>query len=178
MSDPVAQSSVDDPSLTDGAPELPTDPPAVRQGRSWVRLCLAVAAGLLIGAVAATAVVLVVNRPPENEYAVTVFLMVNASAEQKAAIESALHGLHPVDGIQFEDHAQAYQHFKELFKDHPDFIARTSANALPESYRLRTRGRVFDCAAVAPVRHLLGVDEIHVIQEPVGGHPGAAVACV
>jgi cell division protein FtsX len=132
---------------------------------------------MLVGAVAATTVVLVVSRGDQHEYAISVFLTRDVTAEQKTAIESALHALQPVEAIKFESREQAWQHFKEMFKDSPDMIAQASADAMPESFRLTTKGREFDCARLIPIRRLPGVDEIQVIQRPIKGKPGAVVGC-
>ncbi|SBT47074.1 hypothetical protein GA0070621_2800 [Micromonospora narathiwatensis] len=135
------------------------------------------AAAMLVGALAATAGVLFVNRGDQHRYAVNVFLTRDVSAEQKTAIESALHDLRPVEAIRFESREQAWQHFKETFKDSPDLIEQASAAALPESFRLTTEGRDFDCGRLTPIRRLPGVDEIQVIQQPAEGKPGATVGC-
>ncbi|WP_245724961.1 permease-like cell division protein FtsX [Micromonospora citrea] len=132
---------------------------------------------MLVGALVATTVVLFVVRGDQHQYAVNVFLSNDATAEQKAAIESALHGLDPVEGIRFEGREQAWQQFRETFKDRPDMIAQVSADAMPESFRLTTEGREFDCTRLAPIRHLPGVDEIQVIQRPTDKKAGAVVGC-
>jgi cell division transport system permease protein len=143
-------------------------------------LVLAVAVALMLGAGIAATVLLVTGRlgPATHRYHVTVFLSHDVTAEQKAAIGSALGGLHPVDGVRFEDREQAYENFKRIFKDQPDLVSSVKPESLPESYQLWTRGKEFDCAALAPVRSLPGIDEITVIQAPDGkDKPGAQVQC-
>jgi cell division transport system permease protein len=134
-------------------------------------------ADALVGALAATTVFVVLGRPGEHRYAINVFLTHEVTADQRAAIDSALRTLHPVDGVRFEDREQAWQHFKETFKDQPDLIARSSADAMPESFRLTTKGTEFDCRPLARVKQLAGVDQIQVPQQPANGHPGAVVGC-
>ena len=56
-------------------------------------------------------------------------------------------------------------------------IAQVSADAMPESFRLTTKGREFDCARLVPIRRLPGVDQIQVIQRPAKGQAGAVVGC-
>ncbi|WP_200210672.1 permease-like cell division protein FtsX [Micromonospora coerulea] len=174
MSEPIPQPSLDEqPPI--GTPAAGTEPPTPRP--RWRLLLVVAAVAMLVGALAATTVVLVIGRGDQHQYAVNVFLNKDVTAEQKAAIESALDALEPVESIRFESREQAWQHFKEMFKDSPDMIAQASADAMPESFRLTTKGREFDCARLVPIRRLPGVDEIQVIQRPTKGKPGAAVGC-
>jgi cell division transport system permease protein len=43
------------------------------------------------------------------------------------------------EGIQFETQAQAYQRFKEQFKDSPDMVRNVTQDALPESFRIKLK---------------------------------------
>lgn len=174
VSEPISQPSLDEPPPP-GNPPAGTEPPTPR--RRWGLLFVVAAVAMLVGALAATTVVLFVSRADQRQYAVNVFLTQDVTAEQKTAIESALHALEPVEAIRFESREQAWQRFKEMFKDSPDMIAQASADAMPESFRLTTKGREFDCARLVPIRRLPGVDEIQVIQRPTKEKPGAAVGC-
>jgi cell division protein FtsX len=160
---------------------LPVSEPAVSEltaRRRRTRLYVVVAAvALLVGALGASAVFVLADRGEQNRYAVTVFLTDDASAGQRALIESALHGLHPVGDVGFETREQAWHHFKEAFKDKPDLIASASANAMPESFRLTTEGAEFDCAQLAPVRGLRGIDSIQVVQQATKEHASAVLGC-
>jgi cell division protein FtsX len=137
------------------------------------------AIALLVGAGATAAVFLVSDRfdQPRHEYRVTVFLAHDITAEHKAAVRSALAGLHPVDGIAFESREQAWAKFREMFKDRPDLVNSTKLEYLPESFHLTTTGAEFDCAALAPVRALPGVEDVTVVRTPTEGRPGAVIGC-
>lgn len=174
VSESIFPASSDEPLPTD-IPPAGTEPSAPRRRRGL--LLVVAAAAMLVAALAATAVVLVVNRGDQHQYAVNVFLTQDVTAEQKAAIESALHALQPVEAIRFETREQAWQHFKEMFRDSPGVIEQASADAMPESFRLTTKGREFDCTRLTPIRRLSGVNEIQVLQQPVKGKPGATVGC-
>lgn len=178
VSEPIPQPPLDESPPVDAAPidAVPVGAAPPTRPRRGLLLLVAVVA-MLVGAVAATTVVLVVVRSNQHQYAVNVFLSNEATAEQKAAIESALHGLDPVDGVRLEGREQAWQHFQEMFKDRPDMVAQVSADAMPESFRLTTEGREFDCTRLAPIRGLPGVEEIQVIQRPTGKKAGAVVGC-
>ena len=79
--------------------------------------------------------------------------------------------------IGFETREQAWQHFKEAFKDKPDLITSAAADAMPESFRLTTEGAEFDCAQLAPVRRLPGIDTIQVVQHATKEHASAVLGC-
>jgi cell division protein FtsX len=172
---PLSDSPLSDSPLT----ELPLSDPAGSEPaprRLGLYVVVAVVA-LLVGALGASAVFLLAGRGEENRYAVTVFLTEDAGAGQRAPIEAALSGLHPVGDIGFETREQAWQRFKETFKDKPDLISTASADAMPESFRLTTESSEFDCAQLAPVRRLPGIDSIQVVQRPTKGHAGAVIGC-
>ncbi|MBB5476040.1 permease-like cell division protein FtsX [Micromonospora parathelypteridis] len=151
------------------------EPPAPRK-RQWIPLVIVGGVAAIVGALAATAVTLAVTRPQPHEYAVNVFLERDATPEQKAAVESALDALEPVER-KFESREQAWENYRKLFKDRPDLLEAGSLEAMPESFRLRTKGRVFDCAVLVPVRDLAGVDEIQVLKRPTEDEAGAEIAC-
>jgi cell division protein FtsX len=134
--------------------------------------------GMLVGAAATTGVFLVVNRPRAHRYDVTVFLKRDATAEQKTAIESALHTLHPDGAIDLETRDEAYARFKEIFKDAPDLVQSTKAESLPESYRLVVRANAFPCPPVQTIDKLPGVDDIQIVQPATAaGQPGMEILC-
>jgi cell division protein FtsX len=93
-------------------------------------------------------------------YQVTVFLSTNASDADKHAIEAALRDLRPVDGIRFENRQEAWQRFKEEFKDAPDLVQATRPENLPESYRLKVAELHPVCPALQRIRQLPGVDDV------------------
>jgi cell division protein FtsX len=176
MSHPIPGQPMEAPAQP-GPPSSPPDRSA-RRPRVVLMVVVAVAA-MLFGAGTATAAILLLGRDdqPRHRYDVSVFLDHDITAEQRDALEPALAALRPVDGIRFESQEQAYQNFRELFRDQPELIESIEPDTLPESFRLTTTGEVFDCAALRSVRELPGVAEITVVQLPVGDRPGAAVHC-
>jgi cell division protein FtsX len=170
MSNPTAEPPLAPPQAPPAAP-----PP---RRRRWIALVVVGVAALLVGAGIATVTVLsVATRPEQHRYAVAVFLTHDATSSQKDAIRTALKALHPVDGIRFETREQAYQRFKEQFKDDPNLVNGTRPDSLPESYRLTTSGTNFDCSAFTKIRHLPGVDDATVVQTATHAHPGAVIQC-
>ncbi|PZG01524.1 hypothetical protein C1I99_06880 [Micromonospora deserti] len=144
----------------------------------WIVLAAVALAAMLVGAIATTVVLFSMRdgQPqPQNGYEVRVSLEVDVTAEQKGAVESALSTRYPADGVERESREEAWERFKELFKDQPDLIRSASPSAMPESFRVVTVSQVFDCAALAPVERMPGVDKIIVRQLADGRHPGAVV---
>lgn len=69
---------------------------------------------------------------------VQLFLNDDASKEQRDALEKKLKGDKAlVRDVSFESKEQAYQRFKELFKNSPDFVAGVQPEALPASFRVK-----------------------------------------
>jgi hypothetical protein len=54
-----------------------------------------------------------------------------------AQLRSALQHDPRVRALRYETHEDAYQRFRNLWSDDPDFVASVSANDLPELFRLR-----------------------------------------
>jgi cell division protein FtsX len=67
---------------------------------------------------------------------VTVFLDTGVTAEQRGAVEQRMRSMPGVDEVTFESRDQAYEHFKEQFKDQPDVVAGVRPESLPESLRV------------------------------------------
>ncbi|GAA2881623.1 hypothetical protein Acy02nite_16450 [Actinoplanes cyaneus] len=159
-------------------PEATAPGPANRTRRPWFLLTIIVVASMLIGAGAATGAFLFAGLPgqPVHHYSVNIYLKSDATADQKAAVEAALPAFEPVGEVQFENRDQAWARFQELFKDRPEYLEGARKESLPESFKLETKGRLFDCAGYTKVRHLPGVDKIQVIQNRVNDYV-AAITC-
>lgn len=68
---------------------------------------------------------------------VAMFLEDSATDQQRTAIRSALDSDRRVKSFTFEDRREAYERFKALWSDSPDFVAAVSPESLPESFRVR-----------------------------------------
>ncbi|MCL6537012.1 MAG: permease-like cell division protein FtsX [Acidothermus sp.] len=84
-----------------------------------------------------------------------------ATPEQVQQVEQTLNSLRPlVQSVQFIDQQQAYEIFKEEFKDLPDLVKNTPPDALPESFTVK----LSDPAKFAVVRDAVanqpGVDQV------------------
>ena len=67
---------------------------------------------------------------------VSIFLRTDVSDAQRTAIDAAITGNPLVENKTYETREQAFNKFRELWKDSPDFIESVGPEALPESFRV------------------------------------------
>ncbi|GAB2597359.1 hypothetical protein Aab01nite_72880 [Paractinoplanes abujensis] len=94
----------------------------------------------------------------------SVFLRPDVTAGQKTTIESYLGGLDGIKRVQFETRAEAYERFKDLWSDDPEFVRSVSEDALPETYRVHMTSvdavrKVRDGTEMANIKNLPGVQD-------------------
>jgi cell division transport system permease protein len=65
---------------------------------------------------------------------VSIFVDDDITAGQKSRLEAALRTDPVVRSFRFESREAAYEKFKKLWKDSPDFVASVSPASLPPSY--------------------------------------------
>lgn len=70
---------------------------------------------------------------------VSVFLAKKITPEQRDSIGEQIRGLPVVDTVFYESQQQAYQRFKDQFRDSPDMVRNVTASVLPESFRVKLR---------------------------------------
>jgi cell division transport system permease protein len=59
--------------------------------------------------------------------------------EQRRALQADLEAMPEVQRVFYESQAQAYAQFREQFKDSPDLVENVTADALPESFRVKLK---------------------------------------
>lgn len=69
----------------------------------------------------------------------SVFLDDDVTEQQKADVRAWLENEPGITAIAFEDKAAAYERFKELWADDPEFVDQLNEDSLPESFRLTTK---------------------------------------
>ena len=74
-----------------------------------------------------------------GEIEVSIFLRTDVTDAQRTAINAAIDGSPLVASKVYETRAQAFEKFKELWKDSPDFIKSVGPDSLPESYRVKLK---------------------------------------
>jgi cell division transport system permease protein len=112
-------------------------------------------AGLLIGRQVAT-----MKGYWYDKVEVSVFLNNDVTPADRDAINAKLHDLRLVERVYYESKADAYNRFKDQFKDSPDLVKNVTADALPESFRVKlTDPTRFDVVATA-MSGQPGVEEV------------------
>jgi len=91
---------------------------------------------------------------------VAVFLKRDITTEERDSIQRDLLAMPEVASVTYESKQEAYETFKRLFRDEPDIVENTTADALPESFRVKLK----DPNQFAVVRDRLegrpGIDQI------------------
>ncbi|WP_229071968.1 permease-like cell division protein FtsX [Actinoplanes sp. DH11] len=72
-----------------------------------------------------------------GEIEVSIFLNDDVDEAQKAAIDQAIDSNPLVRQKTYESKEQAFERFKVLWEDSPDFVNSISSSSLPESYRVK-----------------------------------------
>jgi cell division transport system permease protein len=70
---------------------------------------------------------------------VSVFLRKDVTEEQRTAINAAIEQSPLMQSKTYESREQAFEKFKVLWRDSPDFINSIGPDALPESYRVKLK---------------------------------------
>jgi cell division protein FtsX len=163
-------------------PETPAEPIVTEPGRAArskkLLLVAVVVVSMLLGAGAATGAFLLFVPPgqPEHRFTVIVYLKATVTAAQKTTIQAALPSFKPTGGVAFETRQQAWRKLQDETKNEPSLLGGMKQENLPESFRLETKGRLFDCTGYTMVRHMPGVDKIQVIQQRMNGY-AATITC-
>jgi cell division transport system permease protein len=80
--------------------------------------------------------------------------------EQRDALLADLEATPQVENVFYESQAEAFQHFQEQFEDSPDLVQNVTAEALPESFRVKlTDPTQFEVVASA-FQGRAGVEEV------------------
>jgi cell division transport system permease protein len=84
----------------------------------------------------------------------------DVTQEQRLELGKSLRATPQVQDVFYESKQDAYKRFKEQFKDSPDLVNNVSADALPESYRVKLKDpEQFDVVATG-FRDQPGVDSV------------------
>jgi cell division transport system permease protein len=74
-----------------------------------------------------------------GEIEVSVFLRTDVTNDQRTQIDAAITNSPLVKERTYETQQQAFERFKELWADSPDFVKSISPNSLPESFRVKLK---------------------------------------
>jgi len=98
------------------------------------------------------------SRPDPMNIPVTV--RDDATGSQKRAIEAKLRALPGAAGVTFQTREQAYQRFKEAFKDDPGLVAGARLADFDESFEVRLASLAAAEADLAELRQVPGVERV------------------
>ncbi|MCW2542621.1 MAG: cell division transport system permease protein, partial [Frankiales bacterium] len=84
----------------------------------------------------------------------------DVTQEQRATLSAALNANPEVQEVFYESKADAYKRFKEQFKDSPDLVNNISADALPESYRVKLKNPDHFAVITSAFQDQPGVDSV------------------
>ncbi|MGK5681146.1 permease-like cell division protein FtsX [Actinoplanes sp. URMC 104] len=73
----------------------------------------------------------------DSDVGFAVFLRDDVTEQQKAAVEAHLRGLPDVAEVTYESSAEAYEKFKKLWADNPEFVEKLTPTSLPQSFKVR-----------------------------------------
>ena len=74
-----------------------------------------------------------------GEIEVSIFLREDVTEAQRTAISQAIDGNPLVESKTYESREDAFEKFKVLWRDSPDFINSVGPDSLPESYRVKLK---------------------------------------
>ena len=91
---------------------------------------------------------------------VAIYLSDTITDEQRLIVQQTLSTAPAVRDFRYESREQAFEKFKDLWKDSPDFVKSVGPESLPESYRVELVKPAFYPAFVAQIKRLGGVQDI------------------
>ncbi|HEY3688408.1 MAG TPA: permease-like cell division protein FtsX [Streptosporangiaceae bacterium] len=85
-----------------------------------------------------------------------------ATPQERAQIQQDLQNLPQVEpgGVKYETQQQAYERFKESFKNTPAFVKSTSAAELPDSFRVKLKNPEDYKVIVGAMKTRAGIDSV------------------
>jgi cell division transport system permease protein len=95
-----------------------------------------------------------------GEIEVSIFLRTDVTDAQRAAIESRIDGNSLVASKTYESRQQAFDKFKVLWKDSPDFIKSVGPDSLPESFRVKLKNPEKYQTFASQIQTLPGIQDI------------------
>jgi cell division transport system permease protein len=95
-----------------------------------------------------------------GEIEVSVFLREDVTEAQRAAITQAIDGNALVQSKTYETREQAFEKFKVLWRDSPDFVKSVGPNSLPESFRVKLKDPEQYQAFADQIKDLPGIQDI------------------
>jgi cell division transport system permease protein len=100
------------------------------------------------------------SAPPRPANEVAIFLRDDITGPQRSDLNDALRADPLVLSVQFESREQAYEKFKVLWRDSPDFAKSVQPAQLPESFRVTLKAASSYPAFLPGIEHMAGIQDI------------------
>jgi len=91
---------------------------------------------------------------------VSIFLTKDVTQAERTDLQQQLRADPLVKSVTYESQQDAYNRFRQQFKDSPDLINNTRANALPESFRVKLTDPTKYSLAASKYANAPGVDQV------------------
>jgi cell division transport system permease protein len=95
-----------------------------------------------------------------GEIEVSIFLREDVTEAQRTAISQAIDGNPLVQSKTYESREDAFEKFKVLWRDSPDFINSVGPDSLPESYRVKLKDHEQYAAFADQMKGQQGIQDI------------------
>jgi cell division transport system permease protein len=95
-----------------------------------------------------------------GEIEVSIFLREDVTEAQRTAINQAIDANPLVDSKTYETRQQAFEKFKVLWRDSPDFIESVTPESLPESFRVKLKDPEQYAAFADQIKGQQGIQDI------------------
>ena len=99
---------------------------------------------------------------------VSIFLTDNITQQERQVLRTELNNDPLVRSYTYESKQQAYQRFRQQFKDSPNLVNNTNKNALPESFRVKLKDPTKFNQAYAEYHNQPGVDKVYDYRQILG----------
>jgi cell division protein FtsX len=138
--------------------------------KHWIAIAaVAVVAGLAGASAGTAATLLTAGEAPKDRYVLTVLLDDEATADQKAAVKSALSARYPADSVAFEDREKTGQRLREQFAD--ELGLSEESTEIAESFRVVVSA--FECDTLKPIEDMPGVGFFTLVEPATNAQPRA-----
>jgi cell division transport system permease protein len=95
-----------------------------------------------------------------GEIEVSIFLRDDVTEAQRTAINQAIDGNPMVESKTYETRQEAFEKFKVLWRDSPDFINSVTPDSLPESFRVKLKDPEQYAAFAEQIKGQQGIQDI------------------
>src|SRR6201991_3651635 len=95
-----------------------------------------------------------------GEIEVSIFLRSDVTDAQRQAIDQEISSNPLVSNKTYEPQEEAFNRFKELWQDSPDFVKSIGPNSLPESFRVKLKDPEKYKSFASQIQGLQGIDQI------------------